>query len=70
MCYRQDQAFGLKQKKRVKEGIFFNIDWGVPDHLKGQSQSGAVFCHLNDHCVVFKSAKQVWKKSLKYIYFF
>ena len=22
-----------------------------------QSQSGAIFCHLNHHCVVFKSAR-------------
>ena len=26
-----------------------------------QSQSGAIFFHLNDHCVVFKSARQFWK---------
>ena len=27
-----------------------------------QSQSGAIFCQLNHHCVVFQSARQVWKK--------
>ena len=26
-----------------------------------QSQSGAIFFHLNDHCVMFKSARQFWK---------
>ena len=28
-----------------------------------KSQFGAIFCHLNDHCVVFKSARQLWKIS-------
>ena len=27
-----------------------------------KSQSGAIFCYLNDHCVVFESARQFWKK--------
>ena len=27
-----------------------------------QSQSGAIFCHLNHHCVVFKSARLLWKQ--------
>ena len=27
-----------------------------------QSQSGAISCHLNHHCVVFKSAWQLWIK--------
>ena len=30
-----------------------------------QSQSGAIFCDLNHHCVVFKSARQVWGKITK-----
>ena len=30
-----------------------------------QSQSGAIFCHLNHHCVVFKSARQLFKKITK-----
>ena len=28
-----------------------------------QSQSGAIFCHLNHHCVVFKSARHLTKMS-------
>ena len=27
------------------------------------SQSGAVFCHLNHHCVVFKTPRQLWIKT-------
>ena len=27
-----------------------------------QSQSGALFCHLNHHCVVLKSARYLWKQ--------
>ena len=27
-----------------------------------QSQYGALFCHLYDHCVVFKSVRQFWEK--------
>ena len=30
-----------------------------------QSQSGAIFCHLNDQCVVFKSPRQLWIKTIK-----
>ena len=29
--------------------------------IPSQSQSGAFFFHLNDHCVMFKSAWQFWK---------
>ena len=34
-----------------------------------RSQSGAIFCHPNHHCVVFKSPRQLWKKPTE-IYFF
>ena len=42
------------------------LDWLVFLHTSGctrppQSQSGAMFFHLNDHCVVFKSAIQFCK---------
>ena len=49
-----------------EQGIYFYNTSIVNICISGctrppQSQSGAIFFHLNDHCVVFKSARQFWK---------
>ena len=42
---------------------WLRVNLGVPDHPKVSPE--AIFCHLNHYCVVFKSARQLWKKLQK-----